>query len=141
MYDRACLRLPREEVRARLDAGEAHVVRLKARGGSWEVGWGGLRSPRARAQVPAGSTLVHDAVRGAVRFQNSGVDDQVLVKSDGFPTYHLACVVDDHLMRISHVLRGEVRVAVVGARLGGAPGAAPTARGRRSGFRARPSTQ
>ncbi len=46
---------------------------------------------------------------GSVRFTHDTVDDQVLLKSDGFPTYHLASVVDDHFMRISHVIRGQVR--------------------------------
>jgi glutamyl/glutaminyl-tRNA synthetase len=46
-------------------------------------------------------------VVGSVKFSHDVVDDQVLMKSDGFPTYHLACVVDDHNMRISHVIRGQ----------------------------------
>ena len=54
-----------------------------------------------------GSTLVSDVIRGRVEFDNSLIDDFVILKSDGFPTYHLASVVDDHLMRISHVIRGE----------------------------------
>lgn len=58
-------------------------------------------------QVPAGETIVHDSVLGPVRFGHEVVDDQVLIKSDGFPTYHLACVVDDHNMNISHVIRGQ----------------------------------
>ena len=69
-----------------LEKGEAHVLRLK---------------------VPAGITTVHDIIRGDVTVQNSEIDDQVLLKSDGFPTYHLANVVDDHLMQITHVIRGE----------------------------------
>jgi glutamyl-tRNA synthetase len=86
-YDRACLRLSREEVIARLAAGEIHTIRLK---------------------VPSGETLVlDDLVRGRVEFHSDITDDQVLLKSDGFPTYHLAVVVDDHEMRITHVLRGE----------------------------------
>ena len=61
-----------------------------------------------RLAVPeTGVTICHDPVRGDVEFQNSGVDDQVLLKSDGYPTYHLAVVVDDHLMGITHVVRGE----------------------------------
>ncbi len=60
-------------------------------------------------QVPAGSTSIHDEVLGDVRFTHDVVDDQVLLKSDGYPTYHLASVVDDHYMRISHVIRGQVR--------------------------------
>lgn len=80
-------------------------------------------------QVDEGSTIVEDVVYGPVLFDNATISDQVLhlvamvtpyitplfctkqvlLKSDGFPTYHLASVVDDHLMGISHVLRGEVR--------------------------------
>ena len=78
---------PADETARRLGAGEAHVVRLK---------------------VEPGRTLHHDdLVRGAVAFQTDGVDDQVLVKSDGLPTYHLANVVDDAAMAITHVVRGE----------------------------------
>ena len=87
MYDRRCRSIKPETAEARAAAGEAHVVRL---------------------MVPAvGNTVVDDAIRGAVSFDNSVVDDQVLLKSDGFPTYHLANVVDDHLMGITHVIRGE----------------------------------
>ncbi len=62
-----------------------------------------------RLRVPdrAGYVEIHDAIRGRVRFDYSAVDDQVLMKSDGYPTYHLANVVDDHEMRITHVIRGE----------------------------------
>ena len=61
-----------------------------------------------RLDVPReGSTVVQDDLRGEVPFQNALLDDQVLLKSDGFPTYHLANVVDDHLMEITHVIRGE----------------------------------
>ena len=58
-----------------------------------------------RLKVPEGETVVEDEIMGMVRFNNAEVDDQVLVKSDGFPTYHLAVVVDDHLMKITHMLR------------------------------------
>lgn len=85
-YDRHCLNLDAEEVTARLKAAEPHTVRLK---------------------VPPGVTVVEDLVYGTIECQHSQIDDQVLLKSDGFPTYHLASVVDDHLMRISHVIRGE----------------------------------
>jgi hypothetical protein len=57
--------------------------------------------------VPAGQSALHDEVLGGVAFSHAGVDDQVLLKSDGYPTYHLASVVDDHLMAISHVIRGQ----------------------------------
>ena len=54
-----------------------------------------------------GQTVFVDRLRGEVRFDNATIDDQVLLKSDGFPTYHLANVVDDHLMEITHVIRAE----------------------------------
>jgi nondiscriminating glutamyl-tRNA synthetase len=61
-----------------------------------------------RMKIPAsGQTSVPDLIRGDVHFQNELLDDQILLKSDGFPTYHLANVIDDHLMQISHVIRGE----------------------------------
>jgi nondiscriminating glutamyl-tRNA synthetase len=61
-----------------------------------------------RMRVPQdGATIIDDIVRGKVRFENEVLDDQVILKSDGFPTYHLANVVDDHLMNITHVIRGE----------------------------------
>ena len=61
-----------------------------------------------RLKVPEeGETIVTDLLRDEVAFENKLIDDQVLLKSDGFPTYHLAVVVDDHLMKISHVLRGD----------------------------------
>ena len=76
-----------EEVRERMDRGDAYVIRLK---------------------VPQGEKIhFEDEVRGHVAFESGGLDDQVLLKSDGMPTYHLANVVDDHRMEISHVIRGE----------------------------------
>ena len=86
-YDGACRNLPESAVREKLAAGAPHVIRLAV--------------PRE------GETRVRDLIRGEVVFQNAGVDDQVLLKSDGFPTYHLANVVDDHLMEITHVIRAE----------------------------------
>jgi glutamyl-tRNA synthetase len=86
-YDRNCRGLPQDEVQARLAAGEPYVIRLKM-----PIG---------------GETLLEDKLRGTVRFDNAQIDDQVLLKSDGFPTYHLANVVDDHLMGVSHVIRAE----------------------------------
>jgi glutamyl-tRNA synthetase len=86
-YDGACRNLPEAAVREKLAAGAPHVIRLAV--------------PRE------GETRVHDFIRGEVVFQNASVDDQVLLKSDGFPTYHLANVVDDHLMGITHVIRAE----------------------------------
>ena len=85
-YDRHCLGLSDKEVEAKLAEGLPHVVRLK---------------------VPEGSSTVQDIIRGDVTFDHKEVDDQVLMKSDGFPTYHLAVVVDDHLMKISTIIRGE----------------------------------
>jgi nondiscriminating glutamyl-tRNA synthetase len=85
-YDRHCCNLTDDEVKAKLEAGESHVVRLR---------------------IPDGETTIQDAVRGAITISNSEVDDQVIQKSDGFPTYHLAVVVDDHLMEVTHVIRGE----------------------------------
>jgi glutamyl-tRNA synthetase len=74
-----------------------------------EAGQLALREPYVvRMKIPAsGETIVNDIIRGEIHFQNELQDDQVLLKSDGFPTYHLANVVDDHLMNISHVIRGE----------------------------------
>lgn len=75
------------EVERRIDEGEDYVVRLK---------------------VPRRETVrFDDEIRGSVSFDTSEIDDQVLLKSDGMPTYHLANIVDDHLMEISHVIRGE----------------------------------
>ena len=91
-YDRACLGLDKEEVEKRLAAGEDHVIRL---------------------QMPEGETVFEDAIRGSVKINNSEIDDQVLVKTDGFPTYHLAVVVDDHLMGITHIIRGEEWISSV----------------------------
>jgi glutamyl-tRNA synthetase len=86
-YDRHCRDLPANEVERRLAQGENHVVRMK---------------------VPAeGGMTFHDLIRGDVTISYSVLDDQVILKSDGFPTYHLAVVVDDHLMEITHIIRGE----------------------------------
>ncbi len=81
------LTLPSEETERRLNEGEPHVIRLKV--------------PRREV------VRFEDEIRGIVSFETKGLDDQVLLKSDGMPTYHLANVVDDHLMKISHVIRGE----------------------------------
>jgi glutamyl-tRNA synthetase len=86
-YDGRCRRLDAAEAARRRAAGEAHVVRL--------------------AMPETDSMTVTDLLRGEVRFERPQMDDQVLLKSDGFPTYHLANVVDDHLMKISHVVRAE----------------------------------
>ncbi|KAJ2781316.1 Glutamate--tRNA ligase mitochondrial [Coemansia javaensis] len=90
-YDRRCLGLSQRQIDERLRAGERFTVRL------------------AMAEAEAGDAgAFHDAVHGAVRLAGAaGFDDAVLLKSDGLPTYHLANVVDDHAMGITHVLRGE----------------------------------
>lgn len=86
-YDGLCLDLSAEEVRARLGSGEAHVIRMR---------------------IPdQGICAFKDTLRGEIEIPFEQVDMQVLVKQDGFPTYHLAVVVDDHLMGITHILRGE----------------------------------
>ena len=86
-YDKRCAALSPEEVSTRRQAGESAVVRLN---------------------MPAhGSVTLPDVIRGDVTFSYDQIDDSVLLKTDGFPTYHLAVVVDDHLMEISHVIRGE----------------------------------
>ena len=85
-YDGYCRQIP-VDVASQRRKDERHVVRLK---------------------IPQeGKTVVTDMIRGEVQFQNDMIDDQILLKSDGFPTYHLANVVDDHFMGITHVIRGE----------------------------------
>ncbi len=86
-YDRRYRNLSLEEVKQREEAGQSYVIRLK---------------------VPlTGECVYEDGVKGRITFPWADVDDQVLLKSDGFPTYHLANVVDDHLMGITHVIRGD----------------------------------
>jgi glutamyl-tRNA synthetase len=86
-YDRHCRRIAPAEATMRVAAGESHTV---------------------RARLPLeGNITVHDEIRGDITFQNAHLQDSVLMKSDGIPTYHLAVVVDDHFMEISHVLRGD----------------------------------
>ncbi len=81
------LTLSEAEVKTRLDAGENYVIRLK---------------------VPTeGKIVVNDLIRGEVVFENQLIDDKVILKGDGMPTYHLANIVDDYLMKITHVIRGE----------------------------------
>lgn len=66
------------------------------------------RRPVVRLKAPTeGTTVVHDVIRGDIVFENKTIPDYILLKSDGYPTYHLGVVVDDHLMQISHILRGE----------------------------------
>jgi len=57
--------------------------------------------------IPKGKTELKDLIHGKVVFDNSEVDDQVIMKGDGYPTYHFANVIDDYLMKITHVIRGE----------------------------------
>ena len=86
-YDRHCRNLSREEREHFLSEGKPFVIRLK---------------------VPLGRTVqFHDLIRGEIEYETDILDDLVLLKSDGYPTYHLANVIDDHMMRISHVLRGD----------------------------------
>ncbi len=86
-YDGACATIPAVDAAARIEAGEPHVIRLRV--------------------PPDGDCRVQDSLRGEIQIPWNTIDDQVLLKSDGFPTYHLANVVDDHLMAITHVIRGE----------------------------------
>lgn len=86
-YDRRDRSLSPEESDRRAAAGEEFVIRLKA--------------------PLTGQTVVHDLLRGEVVFDNAELDDKVLLKRDGFPTYHLAAMVDDHLMGVTHVIRAE----------------------------------
>lgn len=91
MYDRLCRNLTTEELATKQAEFE-------------QAG----KKPVVRFAIPLeGETVVHDLVFGDIKYQNSTLDDQVLIKSDGFPTYHFAVVVDDHLMAITHVIRGE----------------------------------
>lgn len=86
-YDRRCRTLDPDDVQRHLDAGSSFVVRLA---------------------VPLeGSTTVQDLLRGPITIDHSTMQDQVLLKQDGYPTYHLASVVDDHLFEISHIIRAE----------------------------------
>jgi glutamyl-tRNA synthetase len=86
-YDGHCRNLPEDEIQKKLNDGLPFVVRLK---------------------VPQdGDCTIQDRFRGSITYPLNGIDDQILMKSDRFPTYHLANVVDDHLMDVSHVIRGE----------------------------------
>ena len=85
-YDGHCRNLSKEEVQARLAAGEPYVIRQKC--------------------PTEGTTTFHDEVFGDITVENSVLDDQILIKADGMPTYNFANVVDDHTMGITHVIRG-----------------------------------
>ena len=80
-----CRALTLDEAQARVAAGESYVIRQR---------------------IPEGTTTFHDAVYGDITVDNAELDDQILLKSDGLPTYNFANVVDDHLMGITHVVRG-----------------------------------
>ena len=85
-YDRHCRNLPQDEVQRLLAAGTPHVIRQK---------------------MPIeGSTTFNDIVYGPITIENKELEDQILLKSDGYPTYNFANVIDDHLMKITHVVRG-----------------------------------
>lgn len=86
IYDKRCLHLPKEEVQRRLEAGEPHVVRFN--------------------MPTEGTTTFHDVIYGDISVDNAEMEDLILIKSDGYPTYNFANVVDDHLMGITHVVRG-----------------------------------
>ncbi|HMS63956.1 MAG TPA: glutamate--tRNA ligase [Ignavibacteria bacterium] len=93
MYDRRARDLGEEEINDNLKKGIPHVIRLK---------------------VPLNEEIrFDDLIRGTIKIDTNNIDDQILLKSDGFPTYHLANVVDDHLMQISHIIRGEEWVTSV----------------------------
>lgn len=84
-YDGRCSRLSPEEVQKKLDAGLPYVIRQK---------------------IPEGKTTFHDEIYGDITVDNDTLDDQVLIKRDGLPTYNFANVIDDHMMGITHVVRG-----------------------------------
>jgi len=84
-YDRHCLNLSREEIEKKIKSGEKYTVRFK---------------------IPEGRTAFEDLLYGKIEVDNATLDDQIILKADGFPTYHLAVVVDDYLMKISHIFRG-----------------------------------
>ena len=91
MYDRHCRSLSPEEIKEKLDAGVPYVIRQK---------------------IPLdGETTFHDVLYGDITVENSTLDDQILLKTDGLPTYNFANVVDDHLMGITHVVRGNEYLA------------------------------
>lgn len=86
VYDKHCLYLSKEEVQANLDAGKPYVIRVN--------------------MPTEGTTTFHDEIYGDITVPNEELDDMILIKSDGFPTYNFANVIDDHTMGITHVVRG-----------------------------------
>jgi len=89
-YDRTCFRLTKQESDARAAKGDAYAIRFL---------------------IPEGETSWEDEVRGTVTFQNSTLDDLVILRTDQHPTYNFAAVVDDDAMRITHVLRGDDHIS------------------------------
>ena len=86
VYDKHCLHLSKEEIEANLASGKPYVIRIN--------------------MPTTGTTTFHDEIYGDITVQNEELDDMILIKSDGFPTYNFANVIDDHLMGITHVVRG-----------------------------------
>ncbi len=86
-YDGHCREISTKDAQKRVKAGESYVIRMK--------------------MPKEGVTKFNDLIRGQVEFENKLIDDQILLKADSYPTYHLAVVVDDYLMKITHVIRGE----------------------------------
>ncbi|MBE6156438.1 MAG: glutamate--tRNA ligase [Firmicutes bacterium] len=86
MYDGRCSRLSQEQIEAKINNGEKYVIRQK--------------------MPKEGTSVVHDLVYGDIKVDNNVLEDQILLKSDGYPTYNFANVIDDHLMKITHVIRG-----------------------------------
>ena len=86
VYDKHCLHLSQEEIQANLDAGKPYVIRIN--------------------MPTEGTTTFHDVIYGDITVNNEELDDMILIKSDGFPTYNFANVIDDHLLGITHVVRG-----------------------------------
>ncbi|MCL2852300.1 MAG: glutamate--tRNA ligase [Defluviitaleaceae bacterium] len=84
-YDRLCHAISKEEARSRAESGESCVI---------------------RQFVPEGETTFHDEIFGAITVSHTEIEDQILIKADGYPTYNFANVIDDHIMDISHVVRG-----------------------------------
>jgi glutamyl-tRNA synthetase len=99
-YDRQCLNLSDDDVAKKIENNEKHVVRFR-------IPDGVETSPSADGLVSTDEVVCDDLVHGKVKFKISELDDFVILKSDGFATYHLAHVIDDYLMKISHVLRGD----------------------------------
>ncbi len=87
MYDGCCKKLTKEEIKEKITNGEEYVIR--------------------QCMPKEGTTIIEDEVYGQITIQNDTLEDQILLKSDGYPTYNFANVIDDHLMEITHVIRGK----------------------------------